>query len=258
MAPLQLVAAIGGLSFVLCSLVTGARLLFVARRTRQLPELACGFGLFLMGGLGYPMTLLGEHGTFLSDVARGALVAGNNFSAVLGLTGFAFFTWRVFRPESTLGRAAVWAFAILFTSSFGYRLATTGFAPIALDGSPQTPLHAVLTVAVLAWAGTESLYYHGRLRKRMLLGLSDPILVQRMWMWAQGMFAAGILSGISSFAIMLDVPFNQTAWGMLTIGCLGTVAAGSIWLAFFPPDRYAAWVRNRWEARARAATAPDF
>jgi hypothetical protein len=42
----QVVAAIAGLSFILASLVTGARLLLVAQRTRELPELTLGLGLF--------------------------------------------------------------------------------------------------------------------------------------------------------------------------------------------------------------------
>ena len=95
---MQIIAAIGGLSFIVASLVTGARLLLVARRTRQLPEFALGLGLFLMGGLGYPLTLLGELGTFLPDAARTASIASNQLSTVVGLTFFAFFTARVFRP----------------------------------------------------------------------------------------------------------------------------------------------------------------
>ena len=154
-------------------------------------------------------------------------------------------TANVFRPQSALARAIVWAMAFLFCFGFVYRLVTFGFAPLALGGRPQLPLHAALTLIALAWAGTESLLYYRRLRLRMQLGLTEPILVNRMWMWAQGMFSAALLTGISSAALAMGVPFNQTTIGMLTIGVLGTLAAASIWLAFFPPERYASWIGAR-------------
>lgn len=132
---MQFIAAIGGLSFIVASLVTGARLLLVARRTRELPELTLGFGLFLMGGLGYPMTLFAEFGTFLPDGARIGLVCANTLSSIVGLTLVAFFTTRVFRPHSRPAGLAVWAVGVLFSAAFVYRLLSYGYAPIALGGS---------------------------------------------------------------------------------------------------------------------------
>ncbi len=242
---MQIIAAIGGLSFIVASLVTGMRLLLVARRTRQLPELVLGFGLFLMGGLGYPMTLLAELGTFLSDDARAGFVVANTLSAVVGLTLMAFFNMRVFRPGSRIASFAVWVIAALFAVAFVARASSTGFAPIALGGAMQSTLHAALTVVCLGWAGTESLLYHQRLRRRMQLGLSDPLLVNRLWLWAQGMFSAMLLSGISSVCGALGIAFNQTTAGVLTVGVMGSLAAGSVWLAFFPPDAYMRFVRAR-------------
>ena len=52
---MELLGAIGGVSFILASLVIGLRLLLLARRTRELPEFVIGLALFLMGGLGYPL-----------------------------------------------------------------------------------------------------------------------------------------------------------------------------------------------------------
>ena len=47
---MTILAALGGLSFLLVSIVGGARLLLLARRTRKLPEFVLGMGLFLLGG----------------------------------------------------------------------------------------------------------------------------------------------------------------------------------------------------------------
>ena len=49
------VGAIGGGSVVLVSLVLGLRMLLLARNTRAVPEPTLGLGLFLMGGISYPI-----------------------------------------------------------------------------------------------------------------------------------------------------------------------------------------------------------
>jgi hypothetical protein len=67
---MELLAAIGGGSFVLVSLVIGVRVMWLARRTRGLPEFAMALGLLLMGGLGYPILILAQFGSFLPDGAR--------------------------------------------------------------------------------------------------------------------------------------------------------------------------------------------
>jgi hypothetical protein len=241
----QIIAAIGGLSFILASLVTGARLLLVARRTRELPELTLGLGLFLMGGLGYPLTLLGEFGTFMPDGVRAGFIAGNQLSGVIGLPLLVYFTARVFRPESNTARATVWLFVLAFIGLYVYRATTIGFAPLALGGQKAPLPHSILTVACLGWSGIESLSYHLRLRKRVGLGLADPVLANRMLLWAVGMLCAMLLTGISTAFSTLGIAFNQTTAGILTIGIMGSTSAGSVWFAFFPPDAYLKWIRSR-------------
>jgi hypothetical protein len=71
---MELLAGIGGGAFVLVSLVIGVRVLWLARRTRGLPEFAMGLGLILMGGLGYPV--LAQFGSFLPDGERVWLLYG--------------------------------------------------------------------------------------------------------------------------------------------------------------------------------------
>jgi hypothetical protein len=242
---MQLIAALGGLAFIVSSLVTGARLLGVARRTRELPEFVLGFGLFLMGGLGYPLTLLGEFGAFLPNDARAGLIAANQACTVVGITLFSFFTARVFRPHSTLARVYVVAAGAAFCLIFVHRAVTLGFAPLSQGGQSQPIPHVILTVLSLGWAGIESLLYYGLLRKRLRLGLADPVLVDRMRLWAVGMLCAMLLTGISGVLNALHIPFNETTAGVLTVGVMGSVSAGSIWLAFFPPAVYVRLVRAR-------------
>ena len=66
------------------------------------------------------------------------------------------------------------------------------------------------------------------------------------------MLIATLLSAISSICSYLGTPFNTATIGILTVGVLGSVCAGSIWCAFFPPKRYVRWVRARAAAASQA------
>lgn len=242
---MEIIAAIGGGSFVLTSLVTGCRLLWMSKRTRQLPEFILGLGLFLMGGLGYPLTMLGEFGTGLADGTRAALVMSNQLCGVVGLTLLGAFTWWVFRRDDKIAAALVSATGATFIALFVWRAMTHGFTPIALGGLQAPLLHTLLTIAVLGVSGAESLRYHMQLRKRMRLGLADPLITDRFRLWAVGMLVAMSLSGIASLCNYFDIAFNTTTIGILTTGVLGSVCAASIWCAFFPPRFYEGRVRAR-------------
>ncbi|GAF95123.1 unnamed protein product, partial [marine sediment metagenome] len=84
--------------FLVTCLAVGIRLLVLAARTRQGPELALGLTLFASGGLGGILYFLGtsraeelgEFAVWVRGSGRLCLTAG-----ALTLWGF---TWRVFRP----------------------------------------------------------------------------------------------------------------------------------------------------------------
>ncbi|MBW2400540.1 MAG: hypothetical protein JRG80_14860, partial [Deltaproteobacteria bacterium] len=67
---MEWLGAIGGGSFILASLVIGVRVLMLARRTRELPEIAMGLGLVLMGGLSYPINVAARMSVDLSPDLR--------------------------------------------------------------------------------------------------------------------------------------------------------------------------------------------
>ena len=95
-------AAIGGGSFVLVSLVLGPRLLVLGRSRRQLPEFTMGLCLLLMGALGYPFATVGRVVTALPDDVRGLFLGCSALCNTVGFAALAIFTWRVFRPRSGL------------------------------------------------------------------------------------------------------------------------------------------------------------
>jgi hypothetical protein len=236
------VAAVGGGAFVLAACVLGSRLLWLSRRTRALPEFAIGLGLFLMGGMGYPLTVLARHATSWSDESRATLILVNELCSLLGMTAVALFNWRVFRPDSLLARAAVAGIALAYAGFIAAQGATVGWAGFALTGAGPWNQSISLSILTLGWAGWESLRYHMVMRRRQRIGLADAVLVDRFRLWALGILTACAISLITVVMREMGLDLRGSAVGALVIGPLGLLAAGSMWLAFLPPAAYTRWV----------------
>lgn len=239
-------AALGGGLFVLASLVVGARLMWLARRTRGLPEFVLGGGLFLMGGLGYPLLAVAVQARGLPAGARIAMGVGNMALTVVGMSGVAWFTRRVFRPREP------WAAVLLAALALGYAalalLQIVGPGVLAALDAPDHGLwanSAWLGLVAMLWAGLESVRYYRMQRRQLALGLSDPVVADRFRLWAISILCAACISGISLGLRMLGIDTAGTAAGSLVIGTLGLVTAGYMWMAFVPPKSYLERVRAR-------------
>jgi hypothetical protein len=234
---MEMLAAIGGGAFVLVSWVLGVRLLALWLRTRQVPELACGLGLLLMGGVGYPLIALVQEAPLASRV-KIALLAAQMLCHVVGATVFCVFTQRVFRPSESWAWLITGAtFAAVMTGAL-VQIWSPGLLAYAEKGEGIWHWHGAASTLPLLWAGAESLRYHGLMRRRQQLGLADPLLTDRFRLWAVAMFAAALITIISITAESLGSSLAGTAFGGIVIGSLGSVSAGAIWLAFLPPAAY--------------------
>src|SRR4030095_15627117 len=96
-------AALGGGAFFLASTIVSIRLLLLARRTRALPELLIGFGLLVLGAIGFEATA----GT---PALQTALSVAHALLQTLGEGSIAVFTWRVFRPDAGWAHGLVLGF----------------------------------------------------------------------------------------------------------------------------------------------------
>ena len=251
---MDLLAAVGGLSFVLASLVVGLRLLLLARRTGELPELAIGLALFLMGGIGYPLTAVARLATPLPDSVRTGFFALSLLCALVGTLSAALFNQRVFRPGH---RVAVWAvvtlggaesvFFLLQTLSPGLRAGALYNEGLGLR--LFTAMHGV----PLAWAACESFAYAAKLGRRARLGLADPVVADRMRLWGISMLSALAINLASTITGFFGVDLAATAGGALLIAPLGLIASGCTWLAFVPPAAYLRRVAARFAASGPAS-----
>ena len=247
---MRIVAILGGGTFVLVSLVVGARMLLLAARTRGLPELVLGLCLFLMGGLGYPLTAVARQAQALDVDVRTAFMIVAHLCILFGAGSLGVFNWRVFRPESGAARAACFALAGALAGCFTWQGITPGFAAGAIgkEGAAIVAINLLTAVAML-WSAVESALYLQRMILRQRLGIGDPVVTDRIRLWCISMAGAASIAVASTALHFLGLdPATSTA-GALIIGPVGVASSIATWLAFLPPARY----RARLEARRRSA-----
>ncbi|HEY5656586.1 MAG TPA: hypothetical protein VIY27_02245 [Myxococcota bacterium] len=150
------------------------------------------------------------------------------------------FTWRAFRPRSRTAQGVlgllVAAMALGFVGS-GMVGDWRGFR----SDHPWIWLEVGAQILIYGWACAESLTFYLRLRKRVNVGLGDPVLANRFLLWA--LYAGGFFVSQIAFALALASPDGYTNLDPLSIA-LTLLGVGALWLAFFPPTGYRAWLRG--------------
>ena len=231
------IAVIG---FMGLSGLAGTRLLLLWRETRKLPELLIAVLIFGVGtvavGLGFCIRSL---------LAPGALREAALFVPVLGadvgIAALCVFTWQVYRPQSHMARAV--AFAAM-TVMFGLLVyaALCGSATI-LDRGVLSLLASTVWAGSMGWSAVEALHYWSAMRRRLRLGLADPLVTNRVLLWgvATGTAAVGIAIGASGRHLLGIVDYERS-WVTFCYAGHGAVSAIAFWLAFGPPKAYVRWV----------------
>jgi hypothetical protein len=228
---MQLLGFLGVAALALASLAVGARLVVLGLRGGRAPELWIGLSYLFAGFLSCVATLaVGEMRRTGSELADATgLAAAATLHA--GVACLAVFVWSVFRRGTRGGTAAVCA-AVAYVA--------LTFVGVALEGpsQPGAGAWAALAgrIAVYTWAAAESFAEWAAARRRVRLGLADPLVANRLLLWGVGtgcVLALWIHSGLT----MLRGQTDATASYPL-IAVLGITCAATSWLAFFPPAFY--------------------
>jgi hypothetical protein len=239
---IELLGGIGGGLFVLSSLVVGGRILLAGLRTGGRPELFIGGGLFLLGGVGYPLVSVGQFATGLSDELRGLCAAGHMFCNVLGVSGIGFFTRQVFRSNEHWALGLALAIGLSETVAMLVQLSTTGAFAFVANYTGPWRLNLYVAFVTLVWAGGESIVYGLRMRRRIALGLADSVLTNRILLWGAAILSASI---ILLATIVLELAGHQVigspVMGVI-VGPFGLTASVCLYLAFMPPKSYLRWL----------------
>lgn len=241
--------------YTVASGIVGVRLLMRARRSHGLPELLAGLSYVGAPALGYPLAVVASQ---LPN--RGVAVPMYVVGEILLVSGcccFLFFTVKVFRPS------ARWAIGMACLGSLVLIYAGIGIthAFIRYDNAPEiteharTPLAAMVGVLALSyvWTALEGLRYYRMMRKRMTLGLADPVVTNRFLLWTMSGLTS--VAWISFSALMLAAGENLARNAVnVSVTCAGGIAnTVFLVLIFMPPAAYSRWLER--SARAgRLAT----
>ena len=115
--------------------------------------------------------------------------------------------------------------------------AIAAFGPTAALSPTLTWTGVLCRIAVYTWAVAESTREHLAARRRCALGLTHPLVVNRMLLWAIGLGAV-LAIWIHEAALLATGHGVATSFSYGVVAALGFVCAGSLSLAFFPPAAY--------------------
>jgi hypothetical protein len=238
-------------SILICILVgtlVGLKLLSIAARSRKFPEFAIGAALFAYAALSQPAFL--AHQALGEEVSLGVrigIVVLRILAYYVTLLGLSLFTWQVFGAKSRWRQAvaasvAVAALIVGGLSIWANWLQLSANAPLPLYGRVGL---APLYVLAFGWASLESLRYHGLMRKRRSLGLADPVVTNRFFVWGAGEGVSSLVVLALSVAIVtrgeLSIADPFVSWFVVLAGLVNALVW---WLTFAPPTSYLRWVRG--------------
>ena len=230
----------------------GLRLVRLSRRTRKAPELLMGLFFVSAGPCGVILAVypLGHPDLAPDSVAWLRGVGGMGINVAMAALGA--FTWRVFRPQEGWAGGFVAATVAIMLAAFVAHGLTAGFGE---RSSAWMALSYGVRLPLFAWAAVEPFLYWRGARRRMRLGLADPVVTNRfllwsLWGWSCLAFLVGALASIAAEARLGEIPWLQLLTIAYYIAC-GSLVGGSIWLAFFPPRAYREALITR--ARVRSA-----
>lgn len=253
-----LLVALSNLVFAGVCGTVGVRLLRLARRTRQAPELCIGLGLV---GLIVSIPLITWAGIGRLDVGEVRMGAAGLALIVLTVaSAFVYaFTWKAFRPGET------WAAWLVAACSLGTAAVSIGtYLSLASAPSEMSSFEASFDwIAALyypmlvsfAWTAIEGFREWTRARRRLRIGIGDEVVANRFLLW-------GLVGGVSAVNGVLGIYLHETGHAVTgdplaaSISSTGGVAAATLlWLMFIPPASYLRWIRGDQVAEGAGAGA---
>jgi hypothetical protein len=232
-------AQIGGGAYCVVAFVIGGRLIRLSMRTRELPEFLIGVAVLFLAGLGYPLSAVARDVPDLTASTRGALGAVAGLLAVVGLVANTSFTWILFRRAETWAQALLTLVGLGAVGLFAAQSLVSGWADGALFWS-WLPIGITISYG---WAFVECGRYHRLLRRRLRLGMADPVVSNRFGLYAAatGLAVVTNLVGWVFWLLHLEMITHPVGGPLLFI--LGVSSSALMMLAFLPPRAYLAWVR---------------
>lgn len=249
MQRILLMQSISGSIYLLTITAVGFRLLGLAHRNRGVPELMLGLSLLIGGTLGATLEASGlAMASSVEPHVVGMLLLIGKTCGLVALICQGIFIWKVFRPD------AVWAPALV---GLCFALSATALAGFWLHGTfttGQIPMiwfwvELIGRTTGSIWLVCEAALYYRKMRRRIKLGLADPVVGNRFLLWA--------IAGVCGISMMLTavppVLYPTTThwlmvWDIALFSACGIGFSIAYSLVFFPPALYVRWIHRDAEA----------
>jgi hypothetical protein len=255
-------AGFGQLASIGSAFWLGGRLLNRAGRAGGgTPELLLGLHLLFAIGVGSLCLSFATTSAYLpgllSPAAFGGLTIGGNLATLFGLMAALWFNYVVFHDGQRSGRLVAGFVSALMWLGFALYLYNGGMQMGDLYGPASWPYVATMVIADV-WLVSDALRFRAQLRRRLALGLADPLVVERLLLWS--------LASIARIFLVLIAPATSLLVGgttslrlslvpaLLTVSAaMIVVATVSLWLMLAPSEAYRRWVERRYAARTESA-----
>jgi len=247
---------------LLLSVVIGVRLLRLSRSSAAGPEIWLAIYFLLGAFLG-----MGLSNVVYMSWADPAMALPPNVSSVLnalyifgvtaGMGCLYVFTWLTFHRNEAWARALVGVVSVLMVAGYSGIAISGDFELSLLPGVAYWITWAART-SVFLWLLIETFRYWRLLRRRLRLGLADPLVANRflLWgIWSSVMLLMGLIDPLARAWYVLNVgtgdqwvpELGASATVMLVTVSSGLVSLAviTLYLTFFPTQRFRRWVERR-------------
>jgi hypothetical protein len=250
-----LLGGLAQLGSIASAFFLGGRLLRRALRGAGQPELLLGLHLFLAMGMGSLVLSYVSLSAYAETSASPSTLAGlalaGNAITILGLMAALWFNYRVFHSGESAGRLLAGAGTALMWIGLAYYVWAGGLAAPGRFGPEYWPFCAAQVLADL-WVAGEALRFRAQMKKRLALGLVEPIVVERLGLWGYGALARMGLVTMAPTVTALVPSFERRAEIAPVLLLLSAFLIASTcvayWLMLAPTAGYRRWVERRYAA----------
>ncbi|MBW2421001.1 MAG: hypothetical protein JRH19_20845 [Deltaproteobacteria bacterium] len=234
--------------------IVGLRLLWLAWRSRGQAELLIGTAFTALTFVGVPLMGAAGMGRAAAGEIHFVLLTLGLVAVWLGLSCVAVFTSRTFHCE------AGWANALACGISGALAFIAWGLVHSLRSAPPEMlSFHAahlwsgllrVPMIAIFVWSGSAAMHAHLMAERRMTLGLSEPVAVDRLWLWSLVGFSQAAVYATSLVLHARGVGMLVDPMGMCVVAVGGLLAAAAMYLTFLPPKAYLRHVHQHAELQS--------
>jgi hypothetical protein len=233
--------------YVATATAIGSRLVWVGARHGRRPELLLGSGTLLVATIALPLSIASGFGGPAGGVEV-PLWAGSEFVTQIGIVCLYAFTQQVFRPGVAWARALIALVAIVLPVCLALatmNLASAGRDVLSVVATGQWLLFCQFGyMGAFVWAALEGLAHWRSARKRMAIGLVDPVVANRFLLFAIYGLCCTVIGFANVTAIVLERNIATSLVVVIPSAIFSVASSAAMFLAIFPPGWYVARVRG--------------